>query len=412
MITDQEIEQKAREFSISAPDVEKDYVYGWLLKAIYARPRLASRLVLKGGQAIRKAYLPQTRYSKDLDFSATEALDPAFVRDELRGVCTDVAAATGVKFLDQVVIKDKNLPIEGIEAFEARLYFKGFYGERDINLKPQLDVTQFERIYLPIQSRALVHPFSDAAACVAKIRAQKLEEILASKLTAMLHRRKPVDLFDLLYSILIAKEYPVSRLEVVTTFLRKSIFGPQPDQAKEQLLAIPVADYEPDWPSLLVPAGALMAFSFVAANFRSLIDSLFALLSPPAVAPSIGRVGAVPTGLRGVPRGIAVPGRLSGFSGFGGVSPLRANARQVLISAAHNRHMVEMSYDGYRRMVEPYKLEYYVRKSDGHGSEYFWGYDNSGGKSGRVGIKQFFCHKIVSASESSTSFVPRYPVEL
>jgi predicted nucleotidyltransferase component of viral defense system len=412
MIADQEIEQKAREFSIAAPDVEKDYVYGWLLKAIYARPQLASLLVLKGGQAIRKAFLPQTRYSKDLDFSASEPLDPAFMQGELRAACADVAAATGVKFLDQMMIKDKNLPIEGIEAFEVRLYFKGFYGERDINLKAQLDITQFERIYLPVQSRPLIHPYSDAATCSGVIRVQKLEEILASKLTAMLHRRKPVDLFDLLYSILITKEYPVSRLEVITTFMRKSIFGPQPNQAKEQLLAIPVADYETDWASLLVPADALMAFSFVTANFRSLIDSLFALLVPTTPAPSIARVGRLATGLSAVPRGTAVPGRLSGFGGFGAVNPLRADTRQVLISAARHRHLVDMVYTGHRRLVEPYKLEYYVRKSDGQGSEYFWGFDTTGGKGGKIGIKQFFCDKIVSASESLMSFTPRFPVEL
>ena len=409
MITDREIEQKARDFSIFPTDVEKDYVYSWLLKAIYARPALASRLVLKGGQAIRKAYLGETRFSKDLDFSSTELLDPALLKDELKLACADVTAATGVRFLDQVVIKDKNLPIEGVEAFEARLYFKGFYGERELNLKAQLDITQFERILLPVQSRSLLHPYSDAAACVSMIRAHKLEEILASKLTAMLHRRKPVDVFDLLYSILVARDYPVSRLDVVSTFLRKSIFEPQPNVAKEQLLAIPMIDYETDWASLLVPAGALMAFSFATANFHALIDSLFALIVPTVAAPSIGRVGAITTGLRAVPRGIAVPGRLAGF---GGVNPLRADTRQVLKSAAHNRHMVDMTYEGYRRHVEPYKLEYYVRKSDGHGSEYFWGFDTSGGKSGRVGIKQFFCHKIVSASESPRTFVPRYAVEL
>jgi len=409
MIVDSEIEQKATEFSISPIDVEKDYIYGWLLKSIYARPQLASRLVLKGGQAIRKAYLAETRFSKDLDFSATETLDPAFMQDELKGVCVEVTAATGVRFLEQVVIKDKNLPIAGVEAFEARLYFKGFYGERDINLKAKLDITQFEKIDLPVQSRTLLHPYSDAAACVCAIRTHQLEEILASKLTAMLHRRKPVDLFDLLYSILIAREYPVSRLEVVTTFLKKSIWGPQPNLAKEQLLAIPMMDYESDWASLLVPAPVLMAFSFVTANFHSLIDSLFALLTPAKPAPSIARVGNTGTGLRAIPRGIAIPGILSGFSR---VNPLRADTRQVLISAAHNRHMVDMMYDGHRRMVEPYKLEYYIRKSDGQGSEYFWGFDTSGGKSGRVGIKQFFCQKIASATESTNIFAPRYPVEM
>jgi predicted nucleotidyltransferase component of viral defense system len=409
VITDQEIEEKARQFSISPTDVEKDYVYSWLLKAIYARPQLASRLVLKGGQAIRKAYLGQTRFSKDLDFSSTEPLDPEFMQDELKQLCADVSAATGVRFLDHVVIKDKNLPMEDVEAFEARLYFKGFYGERDLNLKAQLDMTQFERIYLPVQSRSLLHPYSDAPVCASIIRTHKLEEILASKLSAMLHRRKPVDLFDLLYSILIAREYPVSRLDVVSTFLKKSIFAPQPNLAKEQLLAIPMLDYEADWASLLVPAGALMAFSFVTANFQLLINSLFELLVPTVVTPSIGRMGGIPTGLRAIPKGMTVPVRPAGF---GGVAPLRADARRVLKSAARNRHMVDMTYDGYRRLVEPYKLEYYVRKSDGHGSEYFWGYDTSGGKSGEIKMKRFFCHKIAAASESARSFVPRYAVEL
>ena len=409
MITDKEIEQKAQESSIFLTDVEKDYVYSWLLRTIYARPALQSRLVLKGGQAIRKAYIGQTRFSKDLDFSSTEPLDPAFIQRELKHVCEEVTAATGVHFLDQMLIKDKNLPIEGVEALEVRLYFKGFYGEWDLNLKAQLDITQFERIYLPIQSRALLHPYSDAPQCAATIRTHKLEEILASKLTAMLHRRKPVDLFDLLHSILIARDYPVSRLEVVTTFIKKSIFAPNPNLAKDQLLAIPMADYETDWSSLLVPTGIAMAFAFVTANYHSLIDSLFALLVPVVTAPSIARVGRFATGLGAVPRGIAVPGILGGFSG---VSPLRADTRQVLKSAAHHRHLVDMMYDGYRRLVEPYKLEYYVRKSDGHGSEYFWGYDRSGGKSRQISMKRFFCHKIASASETATSFVPRYPVEL
>jgi hypothetical protein len=74
--------------------------------------------------------------------------------------------------------------------------------------------------------------------------------------------------------------------------------------------------------------------------------------------------------------------------------------------------MIELLYDGYRRLVEPYKLEYYVRKSDGIGNEYFWGYDTSGGKSGKVGIKQFMCDRIQSVRPTSRSFAPRYSVEL
>jgi hypothetical protein len=120
---------------------------------------------------------------------------------------------------------------------------------------------------------------------------------MASKLTALLHRHNPVDLFDLLYSILIARHYPMSRLEVVPTFLRKSIFGPQPSLARDQLKAIPVASFECDWTSLIVPTATAIAFSFVTANFQNLIDSL---LAAAATAPAV--LAAVGAALRGMPR--------------------------------------------------------------------------------------------------------------
>ena len=139
-------------------------------------------------------------------------------------------------------------------------------------------------------------------------------------------------------------------------------------------------------------------FLFVTANFHSLVDSLFALIVPAAMAPGT------------LPRVLSRPlGRVGGLTGgLGGVSPLRANTRQTLVTAAHNGHMVEMVYDGYTRLIEPYKLEYYVRRTYGCGSEYFWGWDASGGKSGKIGIKQFFCHKIASATESTRTYVPRF----
>jgi hypothetical protein len=61
VITDGEIEEKAREFRINPADVEKDYVYGWVLNALYTQSTLGNQLVLKGGNGLRKAYLPNTR---------------------------------------------------------------------------------------------------------------------------------------------------------------------------------------------------------------------------------------------------------------------------------------------------------------------------------------------------------------
>jgi hypothetical protein len=52
VIFDSEIEQKAVELDVSPQNVERDYVHGWLLKEIYAHPRLANLIVLKDGNAI------------------------------------------------------------------------------------------------------------------------------------------------------------------------------------------------------------------------------------------------------------------------------------------------------------------------------------------------------------------------
>jgi predicted nucleotidyltransferase component of viral defense system len=185
MISDSEIDAKAEEFKIRALDVQKDYVYGWLLKGLFQRPALADQLVLKGGNALRKGYLPDTRFSKDLDFSARHAITQTVLEHELLEVCNFVSAQTGVAFSENVLVREKELAIPEVEALEARLYFKSFYGEDNLRLRTQLDVTQFDRIYLPVQDRQLLHPYSDGNECAAIIKCHKLEEVLASKLTTV-----------------------------------------------------------------------------------------------------------------------------------------------------------------------------------------------------------------------------------
>jgi len=44
--------------------------------------------------------------------------------------------------------------------YQAKLYFKDFYGNPDtITISVRLDVTEFDRIYLPVQTRNLIHPY-------------------------------------------------------------------------------------------------------------------------------------------------------------------------------------------------------------------------------------------------------------
>ena len=392
MISDVEIERKAIELDVSPQNVERDYVHGWLLKHIYEHPALASQLVLKGGNGIRKGYLGGARYSKDLDFSTAFAIDQRELYENLQSVLIAASASSSVHFsLDRTRVDPKRLAIPGVQATEARIYFKGFYSEENITLRTHLDIGELERTYLPVQSRSLIHPYSDAAQCGAQIRCHKLEEILASKLTTLLFRRKAQDLFDLIFSIFFNPTFNISRAEVIRTFMKKSIFDPQARQVREQLLAIPLHLFQPLWAALATPNSSRFAFESVISRFSGLIDELFGLLTP--------ELSPGPSRERPIARSFS----------FGGA--FNSTQRNTIIEAGRANYAIEATYHGVRRVIEPYKLEFKIRKKDNRGFEYFYGWDQTGGRTTPPGIKTFFSDELHDITLTTLKFSPRYPVE-
>lgn len=378
MIKNDEIEKMAGEFKLSPHDLQRDYVHGLLLYGISQRPYLKDFLLLKGGNALRKAYIPSTRFSKDLDFSLRGSAIWDLLEEELRQASKIASEVSGIKFSDTIMLKKKKFEIPSISTLEARLYFETFYGREQVDLKVQLDMTESDKVILPIQQVKIINPYSDSGLYPTVMNAQKIEEILASKLTAILYRprRKCADLFDLFYAILIQSECPIDKLEVISTFLRKSIFRKHSIGAEQALLGIPVNEFQSDWSSMSIPANISLTFETIAEKFSSLISSLCSLISN-------NIFGSTDTFL----------------------SP---EDRNIIMQAITNAKLLNMKYHGYDRVIEPYELQYYVRKSDGVGNEYFWGYDTSGGESGKIGIKQFFTSEIESFSLTENSFEPRF----
>ena len=340
-----------------------------------------------------------------MDFSVIDSVDPHTLVSQLNDICLYAQDKSGVQFeVDETrVIHKPVFDREQRQVFEARLYFNSFYKKEEVIIKVQLDVTTFDKILLPTQTTQIIHPYSDADICTANIRCQKLEEILASKLNALIQRRKASDLFDLIYTIFINNDFEVNRREVITTFLKKTIYEPDPLAAKNLLLSVPAEEHRPFWKKIVAPIASIFDFDMAILRFNDLVDVLFNLV--PAPAPAF------------VSSGISTPRRFTGYgsAGGGGYSSLSyfpAGLRDILISAGRSNTLVELTYDGYTRLVEPYAFEYRVRKRDGVGMEYFWGWDQSGGKSGKTGIKMFISDKIESVSPTGISFNPRFQVEL
>lgn len=381
MITREEIEQKSREFGIHVADVQRDYVFGWLLLGLYGATNLKDSLILKGGNCFRKAYFPNTRFSSDLDFSTALAIDPPGVIEQFNAACRIVQEQAGVAFeLDRSQIREQQQLDGKRRVFDLRVYFKDFYGNADhITIRLSIDITEFDRIYLPVQSRRIIHPYSDQAACTGDVRCLKLEEMIANKLKCLLQRKHVPDVYDLVYSVFVNHDIAVDRGEVLTTFLSKTIYQRSPGAARQLLLELPLMAFKNAWSRYIIaPLQGLLDFEEAIQRFAAIINELF---------------GAYPAGGR------------AAFAFF------PSSLRTPIIEAGADRRLMRMIYKGVSREIEPYSLVYKQRK-DGHGEEYFYAYDRTGGGSSGPGIKSFLNHGIEHLELLDAKFEPRYAIEL
>lgn len=299
---------------------------------------------------------------------------------------------TGISFaIDKNIVAPKRGADEDNKFYEARVYFKGFYGEESYFIKVKLDVKEFDKIFLPLQTRNIIHSYSDAAECRGEVVCLKLEELLASKLKALLQRRHSPDLYDFIYSVFFQNLLDINRLEVVKTFLKKTIYEPNPTVAKNLLLEIPLQTLKGFWNQYLVcPKQSLINFDEAESKFRSIIPELFLLLQPqPAYTFAGGGYGG------------------GGYS----LNYFPANYRNIIMEGGQLRKVLRMVYDGLERQIEPYSLAYKIRK-DGVGREYFYGWDRTGGRSGNFTIKMYTADKVQSIDLTDEIFEPRFPIEL
>jgi len=137
MIDKTEIDAKGEELGVHAANVQRDYVFGWLLSGVYrADNPLHPLLILKGGNCFRKAYFQHARFSNDLDFSTESELDVEQLLQGLRQACAVARENSGVEFLlDESRVSEKRLADGETRIYEARVYFKSFYGEEDARIQ-------------------------------------------------------------------------------------------------------------------------------------------------------------------------------------------------------------------------------------------------------------------------------------
>ncbi len=153
---------------------EKDYFLALVSKIIYESP-LKEELVFKGGTALHHTYLPQLRFSEDLDFTALSAI----TLEEL----ASVLAAHDFLQLKEHFVSEFTLKIN-------RLKYVGPLVNPN-SLKIEIDYAQ--NVVLPACDRE----YRNVYGVRTMVSVMDLREILAEKLRAASGRARYRDFYDI-----------------------------------------------------------------------------------------------------------------------------------------------------------------------------------------------------------------------
>lgn len=205
MILQSEITKISAETGVSKTTVDKDWVLGHFIDAIYSVEELNEKLIFKGGTCLKKCYLPDYRFSEDLDFTTT---DEKFIFSEelLNKVIALVTKRSGmachVVLLKDLIFKNKKT------GYQTIIKYWGADHPKNQPIPPperwqtniKIEIILYELMLFPTKNKKVSHPYSDKLSKNAnKIPCYSIEEVMAEKIRALMQRKytAPRDYYDI-----------------------------------------------------------------------------------------------------------------------------------------------------------------------------------------------------------------------
>lgn len=387
MIDKREILDLATQLSLNPHVVEKDYVLGWMLAGINAHPDLQNSWVFKGGTCLKKCFFETYRFSEDLDFTLTDEthLTEAFLEKTLSEVGEWIEQQTGIQVPADKQKFDIYRNPRGNLSCQGKISYRGPVSARDMP-RIKLDLTADEKLVLPPVVSPVYHPYTDAPDDGIQILSYAYEEVFGEKVRALGERTRPRDLYDVINLFRNQEQLPTAAvlLDVLRQKCafkgigvpemstlephREELTGLWENMLNHQLPSLP--PYEAFWDALPDFFGWLTGQS-----------------DRPVLTAYAGTAGEVV--LRDRVLDIRVPERAR-------------STIEVIRFAAANRLLVNLTYNGSIRTIEPYSLR---QTKDGNIILHAIRADSREHRSYRVDRMQ-------SASVLRESFVPTYAIEL
>lgn len=184
MISFGELRKKSLEWKVELSDVERIYALDWLVRGIFLRPALESRLALNGETALALAYFVQAPRVRDVDLIRASSPEGATLEQELTAAAEESATASGLSYR-----------LTSFQETEARFEFTGPLGRRSA-AQPLIVVRVVPRVpRIEPSVMPLVHPFSEPLE--ARVRAVAPEELAAEGIVGYGQRPRAREVYNL-----------------------------------------------------------------------------------------------------------------------------------------------------------------------------------------------------------------------
>ncbi|GHV67381.1 hypothetical protein FACS1894199_12760 [Bacteroidia bacterium] len=207
MISKNEINRLATEQKVRTTTIDKDWVLGHFIDAIYTVPECRENLIFKGGTCLKKCRFPDYRFSEDLDFTAINA-NFVFDMKMLKKIVALVSERTEIPLHIQSL---ENLQFNNqLTGYCAKVKFWG--ADHSKNQQPpepnrwqtsiKIEIILYEKMVFEPEIANIIHNYSDKLTENAKnIPIYSIYEVLSEKLRALIQRSytAPRDYYDIWY---------------------------------------------------------------------------------------------------------------------------------------------------------------------------------------------------------------------
>jgi predicted nucleotidyltransferase component of viral defense system len=242
MILRKEIATIAAQKGVVKSTIDKDWALGHFIDAIFSIPELRQKLIFKGGTCLKKCYIPDYRFSEDLDFTSIDK-DFKLTSKHLDNISAllkqRVEMPTHNESLKELKFEDKFTGYEAIIKFWGSDHLRNEPppSPQRWQTKVKIEIILYELELFPVSKRDVIHQYSDKLTENAiQVPCYSIEEVLAEKMRSLIQRSytAPRDFYDIWY---LSKHFTdLDYKPIVKAFYKKLAFKGYTFSGIEQLI--------------------------------------------------------------------------------------------------------------------------------------------------------------------------------